>query len=116
MFDILTLHSTQGLPVNLLVFLIDDISRQQFARSMRETTKLLEEELLTSNDTIVFKFPRYNIIGPNSMPNQKPMFLGQYINPKDSGMNILLEDAGTMRNVDVGDYHHAMVTQLPSAT
>lgn len=68
----------RALDLNVAFFLIDDISRKQFQRSLLATSELLQKH--AAQKYSVFDFKRYNVVGPNSLPNQSPMFLGRLVN------------------------------------
>ena len=67
--DTAALHNAPSEPPNLLVIMIDPLSRQQLKRSLPNTWALLE--LLGFID-----FPRYTAVGNNSGPNQAALYSG----------------------------------------
>lgn len=75
-----TLDPPPSLDVNVLVILMDDISRRQFERSFLQTYDFLSDELSKKSSPVnIYHFDRYNILGPNSLPNQYPLFVGKNI-------------------------------------
>eukprot|EP00761_Pharyngomonas_kirbyi_P001981 gb/GECH01001985.1/.p1 GENE.gb/GECH01001985.1/~~gb/GECH01001985.1/.p1 ORF type:complete len:720 (+),score=140.62 gb/GECH01001985.1/:1-2160(+) len=82
-------HSLQS-KLNVLVLLIDSVSRSHFIREMPKTAKFLQERNHLQNDPNVdfsssstsmnkwnsLMFTRHAILGKNSAPNKVPLFAG----------------------------------------
>lgn len=78
---------------NVLIIYIDAISRNHFIRTMKETTKFIEERLYepTKKETTKhssFQFLKYNNINAYTQINVGPMFYGKPMN-SNSGFHFL---------------------------
>ena len=67
-------------PPNLLLLMIDPISRPRFERSLAKTNALLSQLKFTSFDS-------YTAVGNNSGPNQAALYSGQPLKSRDSISN-----------------------------
>jgi len=69
-------HSGDNTQPNVLLILLDPISRPHFDRSMPKTTVVLKELNFV-------KFQRYTAVGPNSGPNQAALYGGIKLKKRD---------------------------------
>mmetsp|Transcript_27771 Transcript_27771/g.27464 ORF Transcript_27771/g.27464 Transcript_27771/m.27464 type:complete len:106 (-) Transcript_27771:1191-1508(-) len=70
-------NRTEGKPKIIFMLTLDSMSRRHFFRKMPKTIDFLNSLNHNESDYWAFDFKLHNILGPNSVGNQVPIFGGK---------------------------------------